>query len=168
MALVKCKECGKEISSSAKTCPSCGAKNKKKSVGIGGVLLFGLVLFFLLVIICSQMSGQSGASSGHASSSARLSESSQEYENQVYEHMKVVTEDPEIDGIRVDGSLLYINFSKPQSRSEYQLVANTNAVKFSNFKKQKLGVSGVTVFCTYGGKVYAQASARKGQVTKVK
>ena len=26
MALIKCKECGNEISSSAKTCPHCGVK----------------------------------------------------------------------------------------------------------------------------------------------
>ena len=31
MALIKCSECGKEVSSSAKTCPHCGIKiNFKK------------------------------------------------------------------------------------------------------------------------------------------
>lgn len=165
MALVKCSECGKEISNSAKTCPNCGAKNKKKGIGVGGVLLLGIVSFFLLVIICSQMSGQSGSSS---TSSSRPSESSPQYQQQVYDHMKVVVDDPDIDGIRVDGSLLYINFIKPQNKNEYQLVARTNAVKFSNFKKEKLGVSGVTVFCTYNGKVYAQADARQGEITSLK
>lgn len=29
MALIKCKECGKEISSEAKVCPNCGYENKK-------------------------------------------------------------------------------------------------------------------------------------------
>ena len=28
--MISCKSCGKEIASSAKTCPSCGAKNKKQ------------------------------------------------------------------------------------------------------------------------------------------
>ena len=28
MALIKCKECGESISSSAKTCPHCGFKNE--------------------------------------------------------------------------------------------------------------------------------------------
>ncbi|NOW20903.1 rubrerythrin [Clostridium saccharobutylicum] len=27
--MIKCKTCGADIASSAKTCPSCGAKNKK-------------------------------------------------------------------------------------------------------------------------------------------
>jgi hypothetical protein len=31
MALIKCKECGKEVSSEAKTCPYCGAKPKTKT-----------------------------------------------------------------------------------------------------------------------------------------
>ena len=31
MALVACSECGKEISSEAKVCPQCGAKNKNRA-----------------------------------------------------------------------------------------------------------------------------------------
>lgn len=27
--MIQCKACGKEIASDAKTCPGCGAKNKK-------------------------------------------------------------------------------------------------------------------------------------------
>ena len=30
MALVKCSECGKEMSDAIKKCPNCGYKNKKK------------------------------------------------------------------------------------------------------------------------------------------
>lgn len=32
MALVNCKECGKEVSTEAKSCPNCGASQPKKSV----------------------------------------------------------------------------------------------------------------------------------------
>ncbi len=46
MALVACKECGNEISDKAKSCPKCGAKNKKKSsFGKFWLVIFGLVLF---------------------------------------------------------------------------------------------------------------------------
>lgn len=44
MALISCKECGKQISSDAKVCPNCGVKNGKpfwKPVLIG---LFGLIV----------------------------------------------------------------------------------------------------------------------------
>jgi hypothetical protein len=48
MALVKCKECGKEISKEAKVCPSCGARQKKKlskaqKIVIGLIVLGGVV-----------------------------------------------------------------------------------------------------------------------------
>ncbi len=38
MALIKCKECGAEVSSSAKACPKCGAK-VKRPIGAAGVLV---------------------------------------------------------------------------------------------------------------------------------
>lgn len=42
MALVKCKECGSEVSTKAKKCPSCGAKAPKKT---------SLVTWFVLAVI---------------------------------------------------------------------------------------------------------------------
>jgi hypothetical protein len=45
MSLISCSECGNKISSSAKTCPQCGAKNTKQSWGIGKKLVAG---FFIL------------------------------------------------------------------------------------------------------------------------
>ncbi len=46
MALIKCHECGREISTSAESCPNCGAKPKKsqeslarKELGCGALLL---------------------------------------------------------------------------------------------------------------------------------
>ena len=98
----------------------------------------------------------------------QLSENSPEYQKMVYDHIKIVTEDSEINEIKVDGSLLYINFIKPQSKDEYLLVATMNAIKFSNFKKSKLGVSGVTVFCTFNEEIYAEADARDGKITETK
>ena len=52
MAMKRCKECGEEISSSAKTCPKCG----KKQGGIGKVIL---ILLVLVVIIAAAGSGTS-------------------------------------------------------------------------------------------------------------
>jgi hypothetical protein len=45
MALIKCKECGAEVSNSAKTCPKCGAPMPKKTS-----LLTWLALFLILLI----------------------------------------------------------------------------------------------------------------------
>lgn len=48
MALIKCKECGNQISSSAKSCPKCGAK--VKSSGCFGKL-FKIALYIILTFL---------------------------------------------------------------------------------------------------------------------
>lgn len=62
MALIKCSECGKEISSNAKACPHCGnpTKNRKFDVDkevsalkkflIVGIVIFAIVVAFLFYI----------------------------------------------------------------------------------------------------------------------
>ena len=47
MALIKCHECEHEISKSAKTCPNCGAKNKKRTSGWTWFFLILGVLWFI-------------------------------------------------------------------------------------------------------------------------
>ncbi len=46
MALMKCKECGNEVSNKAASCPKCGApiKAKKSGCGCGSVFLLILVI----------------------------------------------------------------------------------------------------------------------------
>ena len=53
MALRKCKECGKEVSSKASACPNCGApvKNAPTQYGCGGYLVLLLIGILLLSII---------------------------------------------------------------------------------------------------------------------
>lgn len=48
MAIKKCKECGKEVSTKADLCPHCGATQKSKGLGCGGVLLFLIVMGFVV------------------------------------------------------------------------------------------------------------------------
>ena len=45
MALVKCKECGSQVSSKAKACPSCGAKPQKTVGTFGGLVVIGIAIF---------------------------------------------------------------------------------------------------------------------------
>lgn len=49
MSLIKCKECNNEISSKAKTCPKCGAKNKRPSGCLN--IVGGLFLGFIFVSV---------------------------------------------------------------------------------------------------------------------
>lgn len=49
MALVKCKECDKEVSSEASSCPHCGFKKKKTGcLGVIGYLFLGLIIIAII------------------------------------------------------------------------------------------------------------------------
>jgi hypothetical protein len=59
MSLTKCKECGNDISSTAKVCPNCGALVKKTiSTGVGCLIVF-VFCFIIYVIIAVSNSGTS-------------------------------------------------------------------------------------------------------------
>ncbi len=54
MALVKCKECGQEISSTAKKCPNCGVKHPARESAtpmetIIGIVIMGAIFLFFYV-----------------------------------------------------------------------------------------------------------------------
>lgn len=49
MALIKCKECGNEISNKAKECPSCGAPLPKKTSIVTWTFLFAVIVVILVV-----------------------------------------------------------------------------------------------------------------------
>lgn len=72
MALKKCKECGNEVSSSAKTCPKCGKKLKSGPLKI---ILIILGFFFLLGVIgsLSEESESEGAASSATTESGEVS-----------------------------------------------------------------------------------------------
>jgi ribosomal protein S27AE len=51
MSLIKCKECGNEVSSKAKSCPKCGAQVARKPIGCGSVIIFFFLLFLVGIIV---------------------------------------------------------------------------------------------------------------------
>ena len=72
MALIKCKECGIEVSSEAETCPKCGARVAAKPMGCGtliGVLVLGAIIIYVFSSIFSSGTG-SGTSSAPTSTSS--------------------------------------------------------------------------------------------------
>ncbi|WP_339838845.1 zinc ribbon domain-containing protein, partial [uncultured Flavobacterium sp.] len=58
MSLIKCPECNKGISSSAKVCPSCGYKISKDGIGCFTYLLIGLGIIIFIYIIGSNSSNE--------------------------------------------------------------------------------------------------------------
>jgi hypothetical protein len=67
--LVKCKECGHEISKSAKACPNCGAKQKKTGFFTKVFLFFGFL--WIVGTFMTILGGGSGASSSNSNSSKK-------------------------------------------------------------------------------------------------
>lgn len=51
MALVKCKECGKEISSQARKCPHCGKSDRVDKVKIKSKKIFKLIMLSISIIV---------------------------------------------------------------------------------------------------------------------
>ncbi len=65
MALIKCRECGKEISSEATSCPNCGApvkedeikKEIKAGIKIGKKIAIIFIIALLLIIVVAFIFG---------------------------------------------------------------------------------------------------------------
>jgi hypothetical protein len=73
MALKKCKECGKEVSTSAKTCPHCGVKDP--GVGAKEKLIGFIILLLIIGGIGFYFSGDDDANSSESTSTAQTCKS---------------------------------------------------------------------------------------------
>ena len=71
MALIKCAECGKEISNKAKTCPHCGAKNKKRT-SPGAYIVLALILIFAYLYFSGDNSEQHKSASKLSNTQVQL------------------------------------------------------------------------------------------------
>lgn len=67
MAMAKCRECGSDVSDSAKTCPKCGISTPVKKTSLLVKLILG---FFALAVFGQVVARLGGATSDGASSSA--------------------------------------------------------------------------------------------------
>ena len=71
MALIKCKECGHEVSKKADKCPNCGAPIKKQTSGCA--MLFAIISVVVLVTYIATLSDSSTSSSSGSSGSSSTS-----------------------------------------------------------------------------------------------
>lgn len=69
MALVKCKECGEQVSTTAKSCPKCGAKPPKKT----SIVTWAALVFFIVVGYTAVRAPSTNVPSGSTLSSTQRS-----------------------------------------------------------------------------------------------
>lgn len=66
--MTKCSDCGKKISKRAKTCPECGAPNKKKTSATTYFVLLVIIFMAFASISSNSPDGTANSTSGRASS----------------------------------------------------------------------------------------------------
>lgn len=76
MAIIECRECGREVSSEAKVCPGCGASpSPKKEPANWGLRLLGAVMVaFLLFVSTAYYVGKRSSEEARNSVSKRMAE----------------------------------------------------------------------------------------------
>ena len=77
MALVKCEECGKEISSNVKVCPHCGYKRKRG-------IWFYIMIFLIAIIILAVLGGNNDDSKLGTNSTSQEKSSSSTVKKELY------------------------------------------------------------------------------------
>lgn len=84
--MTNCKSCGKEIATSAKTCPHCGAKNKKPFYK---AVWFWVLVAIIVIAIAIGGSGGNDSSSDNGSASNSKTGGGNTSETKVIEYQKV-------------------------------------------------------------------------------
>jgi hypothetical protein len=135
MALIKCHECGAEISKSAKVCPQCGAKNKGKSS-------LGCALIFLFVVL--PVGGAVMEVAGKAREEGRLASLSPE--QRVLEIQNAPKKkQAEQDWKDSWGAIYGCRATLEESLNDPDSVKYRDAVEATPFAKDKNGVFTVTI-----------------------
>lgn len=66
MPLIKCLECSKEISDTAKSCPNCGKRLKKSSTGkIIGIITIAVVFVIVVIFLMSARNAAQTSNTAH-------------------------------------------------------------------------------------------------------
>lgn len=74
MALIKCKECGTDVSSKAETCPKCGVRIAAKPMGCGTLIGVIFLAGIIIAIYSNLFTGSDSPSASGAKPSASISQ----------------------------------------------------------------------------------------------
>lgn len=123
MALIKCKECGSEVSSKAATCPKCGARVAPEPMGCGRLIGISLLVVIIVLVFSSLSSNNSSnSSSSPAQVVASTPESTPEPLAAGAQWIYSQSEDPMSKGITYHAQVLStntVNFDFPYAGSQH-------------------------------------------------
>lgn len=96
MGLIKCSECGREVSDKAKVCPNCGAKTKNKEnklpIIICGCIILVLVIAIVILVITLNAGDNSASSNkGNSKTNENVEEKGDAEESKGFEEDKTET-----------------------------------------------------------------------------
>ena len=126
MALRKCKECGKEVSTKAEACPNCGAKQKTKKSGC--LIILGVLLAFLFVgwfvSKCSQTLQEGRDETTRQEILQQKQTAKNDFESAIDTHYKELVALAEKKDF--EKALVEVNLFKSFERTDYRDVAQYN------------------------------------------
>ena len=107
MALTKCRECGHDLSTAAKTCPNCGARSVKKNSTLALVLLILVIVFVGLPFLGKiKRSAEPNGGGRVKPSSVPVTQS-----QVLREELSYLSDIPEVAWIEVEKNSVYVGFS---------------------------------------------------------
>jgi len=163
----ECPDCKSVVPSNAKKCKHCGSDLRS---------WFGrhpIITFILGFIIIGQILGIVLPETSSTPSVSQIN-SSQSFDQIAKAHFKQIQSgfsSSELKNIECfenncDSSVVYFNFKTIPS--DLDMIIRSNAVIFSNLKKQEKGTSSVTVTATLGDKILLKCNSKQGKTTDCK
>lgn len=148
--LTECKACGREIAKSAKTCPHCGAKNKKP---IFKKWWFWTIIFVLFISI-----GNSGDDAGSSTSADNKNVSFSETNNKTQEPVKT---EYYVGDVIEDGNtrIVFMSSGDYTEQNEYIQPADGKKYIFLQFAFENLSKTTDTSVSFYSFECYADGYA---------
>ena len=149
--MINCKECGKEISNKAKTCPSCGSP-VTKNIGCWGLILAIVFIGFIISIIVSSTT----STPTHSSGTERVTDSSLRMDSEVA--VKMLIENKFIHKIELNLNRAYVNWYMWNSMDVEKKEAVSKAIAFYCGYQKGTGLFWADIYDWRSGKKLANYS----------
>lgn len=133
MALIKCRECGNEVSNKAKNCPQCGAQVKRNDFGCGSIL----AVVFIIVLFAAIFGEEDSA----APTSATVDDDKPEVSEKPCDSDACLS-----DRFMIDASVACKPYIQKLSKYQYEWLDGWTMPTFSRYSVSREGDVAITYF----------------------